>query len=355
MLSLFFIWRAKSSWETFETEDSNIVRTSDSPVCSCVFFKKSEISFEVWIVNEHRVIAHRSDLVELFGLINCVCIWLGQVAKLRDACAELRVSCAFRTGKYGKIVDWKVVSKWPCRNSRDGWNMRREKARWRETTHVQRTFLAPLSHACMWHVWRCVNVMVHALCAEKLFVQQVSLCTCRPLNCENVKSPKQTPPLSGACEGDDGVGMFQSFACGARSTHDAIPVLLRPCFLIALRAALYLPPLHCLDALRTGGWVPLPELRGIRAAVQFFQQSAEPCAAPPTSPFITPQDCLTDSNSFAASSVVSVTSQTRALWPAHLSIEESSPDLSSAKQSAASICCAASCVALKRKPFLQRT
>ena len=30
----------------------------------------------------------------------------------------------------------------------------------------------------------------------------------------------------------------------------------------------------------------MPELRGIRALVPFFQQSAEPCAAPPTSPFI---------------------------------------------------------------------
>ena len=28
-----------------------------------------------------------------------------------------------------------------------------------------------------------------------------------------------------------------------------------------------------------------PELRGIRAVVQFLRQSAEPCAAPPTSPF----------------------------------------------------------------------
>ena len=37
--------------------------------------------------------------VELLGLINCVCVWLGQVAKLRDASAELHVSCASKTGK----------------------------------------------------------------------------------------------------------------------------------------------------------------------------------------------------------------------------------------------------------------
>ena len=29
----------------------------------------------------------------------------------------------------------------------------------------------------------------------------------------------------------------------------------------------------------------MPELRGTRAVVQFLRQSAEPCAAPPTSPF----------------------------------------------------------------------
>ena len=31
----------------------------------------------------------------------------------------------------------------------------------------------------------------------------------------------------------------------------------------------------------------MPELRGMRAVVQFLRQSAEPCAAPPTSPFMT--------------------------------------------------------------------
>ena len=30
----------------------------------------------------------------------------------------------------------------------------------------------------------------------------------------------------------------------------------------------------------------MPELRGMRAVVQFLQQSAEPCAAPPTNPFM---------------------------------------------------------------------
>ena len=40
---------------------------------SYVFFREvGEIL--VQIVDEHRVIIHESDLVELFGLITCVCI-----------------------------------------------------------------------------------------------------------------------------------------------------------------------------------------------------------------------------------------------------------------------------------------
>ena len=83
----------------------------------------------VRVVDEHRVIIHGIILVKLGGLITCVCIWLGQLAKLRDASAALRVSCAFWTGKYSKIVDWKVMSKWMYKNNSDGWNMRLEKAK----------------------------------------------------------------------------------------------------------------------------------------------------------------------------------------------------------------------------------
>ena len=49
----------------------------------------------VRIVDEHRVIIHGSDLVELLGLITCGETELGQEAKLRDASAEWRMSCAF--------------------------------------------------------------------------------------------------------------------------------------------------------------------------------------------------------------------------------------------------------------------
>ena len=37
-------------------------------------FREVRDFIEVWIVNEHRVTVHRSDLVELFGLTTCVCI-----------------------------------------------------------------------------------------------------------------------------------------------------------------------------------------------------------------------------------------------------------------------------------------
>ena len=88
---------------------------------------------------------------------------------------------------------------------------------------------------------------------ETELFQQVS---CRPLDCENVETSKQTPPQ-----------MFLSFACGAQSTHgrDAIPVLLRPLFSHRASRCLYLPPLPAPRAasVRSAlvGWVPEPRVR----------------------------------------------------------------------------------------------
>ena len=45
--------------------------TEQSKVLVCVFREVRDF-IEVWIVNEHRVIVHRSDLVELVGLMTCV-------------------------------------------------------------------------------------------------------------------------------------------------------------------------------------------------------------------------------------------------------------------------------------------
>ena len=130
----------------------------------------------VRIVDERRVIIHGSILVELFRIKTCVCIRLGQVAKLRDACAEWRMSCAFSRGKYGKNV-WTglsvtsqsgMVSWCPCRNSRDGWNMRKGEGEMENKDTCANTFLQTLEpwamRVCDTHE-KCAKYAVSALCA----------------------------------------------------------------------------------------------------------------------------------------------------------------------------------------------
>ena len=90
-----------------------------------------------------------------------------RAAKLLGARAEMRMSCAFRTGKFGKNVDENVTSKWAGRNSKDGWDMRVEKARWRGTTHVQQTPFWQTLEPCV-YVTRMRSVR---MCADKM-------CTC---------------------------------------------------------------------------------------------------------------------------------------------------------------------------------
>ena len=98
-----------------------------------------------------------------------------------------RMSCAFRTGKYGKNV-WTgssvksqsgVVSKWPCRyRKEDGWIVWREKARWRD----QRRMCKHLFHdtwamrVCA-HAWRCAKYAQSVCAPEKMCVRQASVCT----------------------------------------------------------------------------------------------------------------------------------------------------------------------------------
>ena len=53
----------------------------------------------VWIVDGRRVTVHRSDLVELFGLITCVRTRRGQIAKLLGVRAEVRLTHAVGSGK----------------------------------------------------------------------------------------------------------------------------------------------------------------------------------------------------------------------------------------------------------------
>ena len=104
----------------------------------------------------------------------------------------------------------------------------------------------------------------------------------RPRNRRHLCPAPAKEMMVSRCSSSSPVGhgalMSVILTCGS----DSIPVL--------LRAALYFPPLQATRAASATsalvGWVPEPELRGIRAVVQFFRQSAELCAAPPTSPFI---------------------------------------------------------------------
>ena len=75
----------------------------------------------------------------------------------------------------------------------------------------------------------------HQVCVDQeaaLFLQV----SWRPLDCENVKIPKQ-PTRPGASMGDN-------LTCGG----EALPVLVRPSSLIALCASFYLPPLQAIRA-----------------------------------------------------------------------------------------------------------
>ena len=58
--------------------------TEQSSVPVCVFREVRDF-IEVWIVNEHRVIVHRSDLAGVLGLITCGVRGIGQIAKLLGA------------------------------------------------------------------------------------------------------------------------------------------------------------------------------------------------------------------------------------------------------------------------------
>ena len=73
------------------------------------------------------------------------------------------------------------------------------------------------------------------------------------------------------------------------SGSDAMPVFATTLSSHGAARCLYLLPPRAARAASAlsaeVGWVPRPELRGIRAVVEFIRQSAEPCAAPPMSPF----------------------------------------------------------------------
>ena len=158
--------KSKSPQETCKTEiGPHIVGTLVNPVLSCVTLKNSEVFLEVWIVN--------SDLVELLGLIICVETGL--------APAELRMSCASWTGKFGKkVVDVKVGIDLEMTVKEQQRRVRHESGEGemeRYDTHVQQPFWHDLSHACMCtRMKMCKCDCARAMC-RKMCVQQVSGCT----------------------------------------------------------------------------------------------------------------------------------------------------------------------------------
>ena len=123
----------------------------------------------------------------------------------------------------------------------------------------------------------------------------------RPLDCQNVKLPRSRRLLCPApSEGDNGIQVFLPFSSGTRGTHgrqirrEAAKRCLF-CFVPApsSRSALVCIALHtrrfrsALSTLHAHGMSSkAPELRGMRAVVHFLRQSAEPCTAPPTNPFM---------------------------------------------------------------------
>ena len=165
MLSLLSIRSAKPSWETCNTEDSNTVGTPNCLVFTFLVFKKSK---KLWFGSLMSIVSSSTEMIlsNSFGLIPCVCIWLGQAAKLRDACAEWRVSCAFRTGKYGKNmwivsevivgIDLEVTVREQQRR------VRHEKGEGemenKDTHATNNLFTDTWAMRVCAHAWRCANV-----------------------------------------------------------------------------------------------------------------------------------------------------------------------------------------------------
>ena len=86
-----------------------------------------------------------------------------------------------RQGRVDGIVSEVVVREWSrsdrARTARMSGTWAREKARWRETTHVQTPFYRHLSLACMCtRMKMCEDDCARAMC-RKMCVQQVSVCT----------------------------------------------------------------------------------------------------------------------------------------------------------------------------------
>ena len=99
---------------------------------------------------------------------------------------------------------------------------------------------------------------------EVAFFWQVSR---GPLDRENVKTPEQAPPQASSC----------LFCFDLAPSSRSAPIC------IALLPRRFGPPRH---TPHSGGVSPYARTPRMRAVVQFLRQSAEPCGAPPTNPFM---------------------------------------------------------------------
>ena len=111
----------------------------------------------------------------------CVETGLGQAAKLLGARADMRVSCAFRTGKFGKNVvhvKVRIGLEVTVREQQRRVRYETQKARWRHDTQTTNLLDMTWAMRVCAHAWKCANVTVRALCAEKCACNKVSVRTC---------------------------------------------------------------------------------------------------------------------------------------------------------------------------------
>ena len=86
---LVFFFKSKNHYE--KRGFKHCENTEHSSVLVCVF-REVRYFVEVWIVNEHRFAVHRSDLVDLVGLITCVETRFGPRSQTpRCSCGVARV------------------------------------------------------------------------------------------------------------------------------------------------------------------------------------------------------------------------------------------------------------------------
>ena len=151
--------KAKSPWETFETEVSNTVGTPNSPVFSRVVFKKSEMLS--WSGSLMGVVSPSTEVVLSSGI--------GQVAKLLGTGAEVRLTRACGSGEARRRRCGREpgveVTVW----EQQGWRMKHEN-RESEMRICDMHTANTLSHACTRYLYATQR---KCACDRRMCVQDV--------------------------------------------------------------------------------------------------------------------------------------------------------------------------------------